>query len=477
MDRKTSAAARAAIVLSLLGVAAVSRGGAQERPAIAPPFSGDTVFDTAFREDLSETEKLAGLAKFWMETTYNFANFDINPDVHLDSLYLAFIPRVLATPSTYAYYRVLQQFAHQLHDGHTRVLMPAELADRTRGRVPLQTRLTEGRVVVHAVYDTTLSAAGIRPGVELTAINDVPVFQFAEEEVLPFVTANTPQGLDRMVYEYALLRGPLESTVRLAFRTEDGEVFERTVDRVARAPGPWQPVTFQVLPGNVGHLTIRSFAWDEVLDQIDSLFSRIELTDALVIDLRENGGGDGRIGWTVLSYLTRDPFQIIAWRSRVYRPVWRAWGREQQPLETAAATWAADTRHHYDKPVAVLVRARTASMAENFCVGFRAMGRGLIVGEPTAGSSGTPLMFPLPGGGHGQVVTTRGTYPDGDEYIGVGVIPDIVVQATIADVRRGLDPQLDAAVAHLRSEMAHTSTDDCGCHPTPANEPTQGSGT
>ena len=77
------------------------------------------------------------------------------------------------------------------------------------------------------------------------------------------------------------------------------------------------------------------------------------------------------------------------------------------------------------------------------------MNRGKIIGGPTAGSSGTPLIYSLPGGGYGKVVTSRGMYPDGKEYIGIGIQPDIEVDITIEDIKLGQDRILERAKEYL----------------------------
>nr|GFD02801.1 hypothetical protein [Tanacetum cinerariifolium] len=66
-------------------------------------------------------EKVAGLSKLWEEAKYNFAYFDHLPGFDWDKLYLEYLPKVQATTSTLAYFRLLQQFYAQLHDGHTGV--------------------------------------------------------------------------------------------------------------------------------------------------------------------------------------------------------------------------------------------------------------------------------------------------------------------------------------------------------------------
>jgi C-terminal processing protease CtpA/Prc len=100
----------------------------------------------------------------------------------------------------------------------------------------------------------------------------------------------------------------------------------------------------------------------------------------------------------------------------------------------------------------MLTSARTYSAGEDFAVVFDAMKRGRIIGEPTGGSTGQPLMISLPGGGSARICTKRDTYPDGREYVGVGVIPHVKVTPRLSDFRAGRDTVLDAAVRLLREK-------------------------
>ncbi len=83
-------------------------------------------------------------------------------------------------------------------------------------------------------------------------------------------------------------------------------------------------------------------------------------------------------------------------------------------------------------------------------VAYSQMKRGLIIGEPTAGSTGQPLHFSLPGGGAARVTTMRLRFRDGREFIGKGVQPDKAVFTTVADFRAGRDTVLEAARAELK---------------------------
>lgn len=88
---------------------------------------------------------------------------------------------------------------------------------------------------------------------------------------------------------------------------------------------------------------------------------------------------------------------------------------------------------------------------------FETLNGSITVGSPSAASTGQPLVFPLPGGGHGQVVTRAALLPDGTPLVETGVVPDIRVEATIADVRRGRDPVLARAVEELERRTARGS--------------------
>jgi len=108
--------------------------------------------------------------------------------------------------------------------------------------------------------------------------------------------------------------------------------------------------------------------------------------------------------------------------------------------------------------VVVLVGPRTLSAAEDFLIPLHASHRAYLVGQRTAGSTGQPLFMMLPGGGGASICTKWDTYPDGREFVGVGVIPDVEVYPTQAEVAAGLwsggkDPVPDRGVAVLQKKL------------------------
>lgn len=423
--------------------------------AVVASFWDGAAWKTPFAEDLPTADKVAGLSRIWSEAKFNFANFALVPDLDWDRAYRDAIPKVLATKSTATYYQVLEEFVALLHDGHSFVQVPRELRPRLESWPALTTRVVEGRILVGKVLDPKLAEAGIGAGMEITAVDGVPVREFAATQVRARVAASTPQDLEMKVFEKHLLDGPLGTPVKLTLADAAGRASTHSVPRLAPADrmklfGQNPFVVIERLPDGLLHVTIRSFNDEKVVPEFEQVFGEISKAKGLVLDVRGNGGGNSQHGDRILTLLTRGTYPSQRWWTRDYRPAMRAWGMPEarylrtEQLEGQAAKAFAG-------PVVLLIGPRTYSAAEDFVAAFRAAQRGPIVGETTGGSTGQPLRFPLPGGGSGSVCTKRNTLSDGTEYIGVGIVPDVTVPTTFADVRAGRDRVLEAAVKILRS--------------------------
>ena len=220
---------------------------------------------TPFREDLPEDEKIAGLSRVWSEAKLNFVYFERLGGIDWDALYLSYLPKVRQTKSTLAYYELLAQFVALLKDGHSGVSYPRQLGQKL-GWPLLNTALVEGRVFVDKVRDPELPAQGVKPGVEIVAVDGVPVKQFGAERVAPTRGASTPQDLDIKVFEYSLLGGPLDTPVSLTLRDAAGNTTTKSLPRKTGAESdkyphePFKAFEFKVLPGNIAYVACAASA-------------------------------------------------------------------------------------------------------------------------------------------------------------------------------------------------------------------------
>ena len=204
-----------------------------------------------------------------------------------------------------------------------------------------------------------------------------------------------------------------------------------------------------MLAGKIAYVALNSFMDNKTADEFFQRFAEIAASEALILDLRENGGGNTNVGYRIMAALAREPFLGSRWSTRDYKPAFRSWGRPDRLYVEAAEREPIDPDHRYAGRVVVLTSARTFSAAEDFLVAFDQSGRGTIIGEPSGGSTGNPLNFSLPGGGTGLVCSKHDAYADGREFVGVGVKPQITVSPTVADYRAGKDTVLERAVAEI----------------------------
>lgn len=176
------------------------------------------------------------------------------------------------------------------------------------------------------------------------------------------------------------------------------------------------------LEGNIGLLELRSFSADgpQMEATAAAAMTFLANTDALIIDLRRNGGGRPEMVALVSSYL----FDARTHLNDLY---WREGNRTDQFF---TRTDVAGQRFGGTKPVFVLVSKRTFSGAEEFAYNLKALKRATIVGETSGGGAN-------PGGPRklGEnfaifVPTGRAINPiTKTNWEGVGVEPDVVVPA------------------------------------------------
>jgi hypothetical protein len=174
----------------------------------------------------------------------------------------------------------------------------------------------------------------------------------------------------------------------------------------------------QRLPGNIGYVEVRGFIQKEdFVKPAQAAMAFLQNTDALIIDLRRNGGGDPESVQYLCSYLFNDRVHLndISIRGQGKKEFW---------------TVKVPGQKMPDKPVYVLTSKRTASGAEECAYDLQSLHRATIVGESTWGGAN-------PGG---RVRLNDHFYafiPEGQamnpythkNWEGTGVQPDVAVAA------------------------------------------------
>lgn len=439
------------IFLLLLGCMTFSPGNAQKFDTTAYKSAYKAMFEkTAFGDSLTAETKIAGLSTAWAEAKFNFANFDLIPRVNWDSIYRAYLPKVLAAETKVEYYEVLGKFYTHLNDGHSLIVAPGELWDEMYATLPIRAKIIDDKVVITRLQSTKEAYAPLQPRTIIHKINGQPVQEYAAEHIAPNLSSSTPQDLNAKLYSYFFTRGKLSEPVILEFESPDGKISTQSFPRkkmeqlIPTAGG----YDYKMLDDNTALLTINTFMQPEVIKLYDSIFQAPHPKN-LIVDLRENGGGNGNNGFELIGYLTSEAFPMSKQIMRRYKPVQRAWGGEPDILEIGDYTWKPYKTPVFTGKVIVLSGPDTYSAAEDFISSFRHIKRGTVIGQTTGGSTGQPLTFPLPFGGLGVVCAKRDLLPDWTEFVGVGIAPDVVVKPTLEAYLAGRDEVLDTALKML----------------------------
>ncbi|GAA4462811.1 S41 family peptidase [Nibrella saemangeumensis] len=414
-----------------------------------------------YRDTLSREQRLAGLAQVWSETKYNFAYFDKVPHLDWDSLYIAYIPKVLKTASTEQYYQTLEEMMAQLNDGHTWVIPPSVIRER-RGKPGIQTALIEGKAMVVGLKDLNLTRLGIRPGLEITKVNGEDVHAYVNRAVRPYISSSTEQNRRMFSYDYAFLLGNKADSVRLTFDDGSGKSFTRTLPNRNTSQmnetsmGNRRDFDFRWYGDQVAYVSLTYFDDRSIVTKFDSIYPQLKKAKAVILDVRQNGGGNSANGWDILARFTNRDFPMGKWETREYKPAHRSWGHEKLGWTGDKYIYnitRKDSTDFISVPLVILAGAKTNSAAEDFLSAFVQMQRGLIVGEPTSGSTGNPLFVNLPGGGAAIICTKRDTFYNGTEWVGKGIQPNIPVSQTIKDLRSNKDTVLEHALQLVKNQL------------------------
>lgn len=396
-----------------------------------------------FSQEMTTSLKIYGLSVAWEKAKTNFPHFDkLHTD--WDSLYLQNIPKVVEANDIKDYYNILIKFYAKLNDGHTWIWYPDSI-NNSLNTIPIRTTFIEGKLIVSKVLNETLNDK-IAVGDEIISIDDYEISIYANKHIFPFISSSTSQDRNLRAYTYDLFLGDIENPVKLKIKhSKDQSIDTLTISRKLVQINDFKEYEYKKLENNVGYLKINTFYSTNYKTIFDSIYSNLLNTNSLIIDLRENGGGSGEQANYILSHFLQKPTQTASYKLRK---------RETNEWETyeAGTIYPIENKTIYDKPIILLIGSGTFSAAEDFCVAFINAKRGDLIGTNTAGSTGNSIEFDLPYGGFGQVTFKRDFFPDGKEFVGVGIEPNIVVDTKIDDIITNNDSVLNRAILELKNK-------------------------
>ncbi len=187
----------------------------------------------------------------------------------------------------------------------------------------------------------------------------------------------------------------------------------------------------EVLDGNVGYIDFRMFGGSDAAKQkAATALAYLEDTDAMIIDLRKNGGGSPDTVRFICSYFFGEKTHL----NSLY---WRQGDRTEE-------FWTLDEipgKRRPEVPLYVLTSDYTFSGAEEFSYNMQTRKRATLVGETTGGGANPGGRMPVNNHFNINMPTGMAINPvTGTNWEGVGVKPEVAV-----DESQALDKALELA--------------------------------
>ncbi|MBI1812447.1 PDZ domain-containing protein [Candidatus Peregrinibacteria bacterium] len=258
------------------------------------------------------------------------------------------------------------------------------------------------------------------------------------DDVIAAVDGTSVEGLS-LTEVVSRIRGSKGTPVKLTvYRRTESKPLTLTIIRAAIQVPSVESTIVKTQTGALAVLTLNEFGENsmiEVRSALQQFKNAKPAVRGIVLDLRDNGGGllEGAVELTSM-FVKKGTIVSVEHRG--------------EPLEVH------DALGHPlfpDLPMAVLVNEGTASSSEITAGALQDLGRATIIGMKTYGKGTVQEVLDLPGGSSLRVTVARWLTPKGKNLGKEGVMPDIVVDLTTADIDAKKDRQMDAAVEWLTS--------------------------
>lgn len=379
------------------------------------------------------------------------------------------------------YYKTLREYLFSFRDGHVKIVNDhvydgnSVFKSEVGGGFGLSTvPLDNGKVMVSLVLkDTPAEKSGIKVGAEIISWKG----KDAKEALVHTFWSETPSATDdamRINQGRFMVRGPVGQEIQVEFRnTDDREIkkvkltayddnYESLKQTRAKINIEDALMDGKILNNGYGYVKIRHFLPDSIFSEPEQVFAdQLKLfqdkhVKGLIIDLRDNPGGEDRLAAKMAGYLVNQEkfYESVSYYNRNTEKF------EMNRLETIIIQPSKPNIH---SNIAILVNSRTGSSGEGIPLALKGTSHVKSVGfTSTAGSFGLmskPIEIQMP---EGYVIQ----FPDGrslnenqviqgdsDDSGQGGAVPDIKVPLNEETFKQkyleGQDVELNYAIEAL----------------------------
>ena len=199
---------------------------------------------------------------------------------------------------------------------------------------------------------------------------------------------------------------------------------------------------YQIFEDNIGYLVCSSFASGFGDGNLDEVMNALKLCNGLILDIRNNGGGDLTIAERLAKRFTNE--------RRLVGYIQHKTGKGHNDFSTPEPQYLEPSSGlRWQKKVIVLTNRRCYSATNTLVRDLKCCPNITILGDQTGGGSGMPFSSELPNGWAVRFSAVPMFDKDMNQ-IEFGIMPDVPCSLTTEDEQQGRDTLIEKARTLLR---------------------------
>lgn len=363
----------------------------------------------------------------WVEFGRNFYDYQMH-NRDWNEMYHRFYPYLDYSYQTDYLDFIISEMIGEINASHTG-FYPRPSRDRDRigaaytGLIFDFSKVTGQGILIKEVFrhSSLYQVHGIRAGDLLVKIDGTTIEP--DTSIEPLLANKTGKKIS---LEFSTSRGKVEAEIKGLNWSEQYQLYYD--DWVAKR----RDKVHELTDNRIGYLHIRRMNQESLQQFIQDLFAENYNKEAVIIDVRFNGGGN----------ISRQLLDIL---SREYRAYTTRRGYPDQMFKSPGQVW--------NRPLALLINENSASDAEIFPILFQQLELGKVIGMPTGGGVIGTTPYNLMDGSSMRLPRTGWYTLEGINMEGTGATPDILVDHTPTQIILDEDMQLKTAIDILLQEI------------------------
>ncbi len=362
------------------------------------------------------------------------ASFD-----NIDEIYDRYINKIIRANDRQAMFMAMSELVASLNNGHS-IYFDNVLGSKSLGFSAFYHDKLQQWVISQS------SIAEIRPGDIINSINKIPIERFYKH-----LSRHIYGSSDRMKRNNLFWPIFLPERFNIAF--DDSRVVNIIKQNYPSFSNKSDRVNYFKINAEIGYLKIKDFGTENgISSEAEAIKAVKDMWDckSLIIDVRGNEGGATPLKLIKLLMDREWKGELFAYRKQdtTKEAIYNIYsGKKPKTYEYVYEK----QRHykpfakHYNGHLFMLANQYTISAAEDFLIPFKMSKRALIIGSRTTGSTGDTYRIKFDDI-HLIIGAYRCWFPDGSEFEGIGIKPDITIYPSINDLKEGKDTELNKAL-------------------------------